>query len=130
MSVCGVSHGAVPFILFLVGGSRCAYRRAALDVKSAYGVAVVHCVERSHLRDTHRRHLQQARNLVHHADARETVLPLSEVEQRHDRRLLVLRRISAEDLLNELFIPGVELEGDVEIVFGRVAVLRSESLAV
>ena len=107
-----------------------AYRRAALHVKPAYGVAVVHCVERSHLVDTHRRHLQQARNLVHHADASEAMLSLSEVEQRHDRRLLVLRGISAEDLLYELFISSVELEGDVEVVFGGVAVLRWKLSAV
>jgi len=51
------------------------------------------------------------------------MLPLSQVEQWHDGGFLVLRRVPAEDLLDELLILRRELERDVEVVFGRVAVL-------
>ena len=89
----------------------------------AHRVAVVHGVESGNLVDTHGGHFQSASNLVHDADAAETVLALAEVEQGHDGSLLVLRRVSAEDFLNELFILGVECEGDVEVVLWCVAVL-------
>lgn len=100
------------------------YRCAALDVELAHRVAVVHGVESSDLVDSHRRHLQESRNLVHDTDAGETVLPLAEVEQRHDGGLLVLAGVAGQDFLDELLILGVELEGDVEVVLGCVAVLR------
>lgn len=90
---------------------------------TAYGVSVVHGVEGGNLVDTHRGHFQSAGNLVHDADAAETVLALAEVEQGHDGGLLVLRRVSAEDFLNELLILGIECEGNVEVVLWRVAVL-------
>lgn len=90
----------------------------------AHGVAVVHGVESGDLVDSHGRHLQDARNLVHDTDAGETVLSLAEVEKRHDGGLLVLAGVAGKDFLDELLILGVELEGNVEIVVGSVAVLR------
>jgi hypothetical protein len=67
-----------------------AYRRAALDVIFPHWVSIVHGVERRDLVYTHRRHLQQSRHFIHDADACESVLSLSEVEQRHDSGFLVL----------------------------------------
>lgn len=90
----------------------------------AHRVAVVHGVESGNLVDSHGRHLQESRNLVHDTDAGETVLPLSEVEQRHDGGLLVLAGVAGQHFLDELLILGVEFEGDVEVVFGCVAVLQ------
>lgn len=80
------------------------------------GLSVVHGVESGNLVDTHGRHFQSACDFVHDADAAEAVLALTEIEQGHDGSLLVLRRVSAEDFLNELLILGVELERDVEVV--------------
>jgi hypothetical protein len=94
-----------------------------LDVVTTNGVSVVHGVESGDLVDTHRRHFQSAGNLVHDADAAETVLALAEVEQGHDGSLLVLGRVSAEDFFDELLILGVEGEGNVEVILGCVAVL-------
>lgn len=100
------------------------YGCAALNVEFAHRVAVVHGVESGNLVDSHGRHLQEPRNLVHDADAGEAVLPLAEIEQRHDGGLLVLAGVAGQDFLDELLILGVELEGDVEVVLGRVAVLQ------
>jgi hypothetical protein len=94
-----------------------------LDVVTTDGVSVVHGVESGNLVDAHRRHFQSAGDLVHDADATETVLALAKVEQGHDGGLLVLRRVSAEDFLNELLVLGIEGEGDVEVVLWCVAVL-------
>lgn len=93
-------------------------------MEPAHGVAVVHGVESGDLVDSHGRHLQDARDLVHDADAGEAVLSLSEVEEGHDGGLLVLAGVAGQDFLDELLILAVELEGDVEVVVGRVAVLR------
>lgn len=41
---------------------------------------VVHGIERSDLVDSHGGHLQDARHLVHHADAGEAVLALAQIE--------------------------------------------------
>lgn len=100
------------------------YRCAALNVELADRVAVVHGVEGRNLVNSHGRHLQESRNLVHDTDAGEAVLPLSKVEQRHDGGLLVLAGIAGQHFLDELLILCVELEGDVEVVLGSVAVLR------
>ncbi len=86
------------------------YGRAGLEMIPPHRTSIVHCVEGRHLVHPHRRHLQQPRDLIHDADAREAVLSLSEVEQRHDRRLLVLARVPAEDFFDELFILHCELE--------------------
>jgi len=102
-----------------------AYGCAALDVESSDWVTVVHCVECCDFVDTHWWHLEQSRDLVHDADAGETVLSLAEIEEWHDGGLFVLRWVSGEDLLDELLILGVEFERDVEVVFWVVTVLRT-----
>lgn len=94
------------------------YRRANLDMKPAYRIPIIHCIKRSHLVHAHRRHLQYPRHLVHDADAREAVLSLPKVQQRHHGRFLVLARVAAEDLGDELLILRVELEGDGWVVDG------------
>ena len=99
------------------------YRCAGLDVELAHGRPVVHGVEGSHLVDAHRGHLENACHLVHDADAGEAVLPLAQVEQRHDGGLLVLGRVALEDLGDDGLILLGELEGDVRVVVGRVAML-------
>jgi hypothetical protein len=78
------------FVCTVHGHSFATYCGADLDVETADWVPIVHGVERGHLVHAHRRHLQQPSDLVHDADAREAVLPLAEVEQWHDSRLLVL----------------------------------------
>jgi hypothetical protein len=98
------------------------YRCAHLDVELADRVPVVHGIERGHLVDTHRRHLKQPRHLVHDADAREAVLSLAKVEQRHYGGLLVLRGVSGQHLLDELLILWCKLERDGRVVDGRIAV--------
>ena len=90
----------------------------------AHGGPVVHGVEGGDLVDAHGGHLEEAGDLVHDADGGEAVLTLAEVEEGHDGGLLVLRRVALEDLGDDGLILGVELEGDVGVVVGRVAVLR------
>jgi hypothetical protein len=51
------------------------------------------------------------------------VLALPEVEDRHDGGLLVLRGVFLEDLGDDGLILSVELEGDIGVVVGCVAVL-------
>ena len=51
------------------------------------------------------------------------MLSLAKVEQGHYSCFLILRRISLQNLGNELLIDIVEFEGDVGIVVGGVAVL-------
>ena len=87
-------------------------------------VPVVHGVEGRNLVYTHWWHLQYPRHLVHDTDAAEAVLALSEVEERHDGGLLVLRGVPGDDLLDEFLILGCEFEGDFEVVFGGVAMLH------
>ena len=99
------------------------YGSANLDVEPADGVAVVHCVKRSDFVHAHRRHFEQARDLVHDADAREAVLALAEVEQGHHGGFFVLRRVAFEDFGDEFLVDGVEGEGDGGVVDGGVTVL-------
>ena len=99
---------------------------AGLDVELANRGPVVHGVERGDLVDAHGGHLEDARHLVHDADAGEAVLALAEVEQRHDGGLLVLGRVPLEDLGDDGLILGGELEGDVGVVVGGVAVLSHQ----
>ena len=87
-------------------------------------VPVVHGIEGRDLVHTHGGHVQYPRNLVHDADACETMLALAEVEERHHGGLLVLRRVPGDDLLDELLILRGELEGDFGVVFRRIAMLR------
>lgn len=90
----------------------------------AHGGSVVHGVERRHLVDAHGGHFEQASDLVHDADGGEAVLALSEVEDGHDGGLLVLRGVALEDLGDDGLILSVELEGNIGVVVGRVAVLQ------
>jgi hypothetical protein len=99
------------------------YRCADLHVELARGIPVVHGIEGGDFVDTHWRHLQYPRNLVHDADARESMLALSEIEERHDGGLLVLGRVPGDNLLDKLLVLGGEFEGDVGIVLRCVAVL-------
>jgi hypothetical protein len=85
--------------------------------------AVVHGVEGSDLVDSSRGHLEKTGNLVHDGDGGETVLALAQVQQWHDSGLLVLGRVSLEDLGDERLILRVELERDVRVVIGCVSVL-------
>jgi len=94
-------------------------------VESSHWVAVVPCVECCDLVDTHWWHLEQSCDLVHDADAGETVLSLAEIEKWHDGGLFVLRGVSGEDLLDELLILRVEFERDIEVIFWVVAVLHT-----
>lgn len=89
--------------------------------------AVVHGVEGSNLVDTHGRHLEEARDLVHDAEAGESVLALAEVEDGHHGGLLVLGRVAGQDLLDHGIVLLAELEGDARIVVGGVAMLVSVS---
>lgn len=102
----------------------CTYGCADLDKELAHGSAVVHGIEGGNLVDTHGRHLEQAGDFVHDADAGEAVLALAEVEQGHDGGLLVLGRIALEDLGDDGLILLVELERDVGVVVGGIAVLN------
>ena len=85
---------------------------------------VVHGVERRDLVHTHGGHLEEARDLVHDADAAEAVLALAKVEQGHDGGLLVLRGVAGDNLLDEFLILLREFERDRSVVLWRIAVLR------
>jgi hypothetical protein len=87
------------------------------------GVTVVHGVECRNLIDTHWRHLQYPRNLIHDTQARKSMLSLSKIEYGHDCRLFVLGRVSLEDLVNELVVLLGELEGNIRIVLGCISML-------
>lgn len=100
------------------------YRRACLHKVLADGRPVVHRVEGGDLVDTHGRHLEEARDLVHDADRREAVLALAQVEDRHDGGLLVLRGVSLEQLFDDSLVFGRKFEGDGGVVVGGVAVLE------
>jgi hypothetical protein len=51
------------------------------------------------------------------------MLSLAEIQQGHYSRLLVLWWVSLEDLVDELVILCRELERDIRVIFGRVAML-------
>ena len=103
------------------------YRRADLQVPLPNRIPIVHGVERRNLIHPHWRDLQYPRNLIHHAQARESMLSLSEVEDGHHGRLLVLGWVALEDLFDELIVLLCELEGDVRVVFGGITMLRLET---
>ena len=100
---------------------------ADLDVELAHWVPVVHGVESRNFVHTHWWHLQYPRNLVHDADAGESVLTLAEIEERHNGGLLVVGGVSRDNLLDELLILFGELERDRRVVLRAVAVLRAVS---
>lgn len=101
------------------------YRCADLNVVLAHGGPVVHGVEGRDLVYTHGRHLQYPRNLVHDANACESMLSLSEIEERHNGGLLVVGGVSRDNLLDELLILGTEFEGNRRVVLRAIAVLRA-----
>jgi hypothetical protein len=101
-----------------------AYRSANLHEILAHGLSVVHGVESRDFVNSHRRHLQKPGNLVHDADARETMLALAEIEQGHDSSLFILWGVAVEDFVNDLQVVLVELERDGRVVVGFVAVLK------
>lgn len=100
-----------------------AYRGAELHEVLANWLAVVHGVEGRNLVNAHWGHLEHASDLIHDADAGETVLALTEVEQRHDSSLLVLGRVALEDLIGECEVLLGKLEREGRVVVGLVAVL-------
>ena len=102
------------------------YGCAGLDEELADGRAVVHGVEGGDFVNTHGRHLEKAGNLIHDANAGEAVLALTEIEDGHNSGLLVLGRVSFEDLVNDGFILLVEFEGNIGVVIRSVAVLERE----
>jgi hypothetical protein len=57
------------------------------------------------------------------------MLALSEVEKRHYGGLFVLRGVPGNDFLDKFLILRRELEGDLEVVLGRVAMLQAELAA-
>lgn len=100
------------------------YRSADLNKVLADRFPVVHGVERCDLVHAHGRHLEDARDFIHDADTGEAVLALSEIEKGHHGGLLVLGRVSLENLVDEFLILLVELEGNGGVVVRRVAVLQ------
>ena len=64
---------------------------------------------------------------MHDAYAGEAVLPLAEIEKGHHGGFLVLWRVALEDLLDELLVDFVELEGDSRIIVGGVTMLKNWS---
>lgn len=104
----------------------CSYGCAGLNKELSDRGTVVHGVERGDFVNTLGRHLEQAGDLVHDADAGEAVLALAEVEDGHDGSLLVLRGVSLEDLFDDGLVLLVKLERDIGIVIGRVAVLQKK----
>lgn len=96
-------------------------------MEAADRVPVVHGVEGRDLVHAHRGHLQHTCHLIHDANACKAVLPLSEVEDGHDGGFLVLRGVSAENLLDELIVLWRKLKGDRGIIDGRVAMLHARS---
>lgn len=100
------------------------YRSANLNEKLADRFPVVHGVESCNLVHTHGWHLQNPRNLVHDTDASVAMLTLAKVKQRHDSRLLVLRGIALEDLIDEGEVLSVELEWERGVVLRAVTMLE------
>lgn len=92
-------------------------------MKPSNRTPVVHGVECRNLVHAHWRHLQDPRDLVHDANACEAMLSLPKIKQGHHRRLLVLARVSAQDLLHELLVDRVEFERNGRIVDVAVSVL-------
>lgn len=66
------------------------YCRANLNMELAHGIPVVHGVECRNLVYSHGWHLKYPSYLIHDADAGESMLALSEVEEWHNGGLLVL----------------------------------------
>ena len=57
------------------------------------------------------------------------MLALTEIENWHNSCLFILRRISLEDLVYELFVCRIELERYIGIIIGCVSVLMVVSMS-
>ncbi len=105
-----LKEGRLTFSLWIFGKRRAAYCRANLDVKTSDRRTIVHGVERSNLVDPHGGHLQNSCNLVHDANARESMLALPQIKERHHGGLLILWGVATEDLRKKLLIRFIEFE--------------------
>jgi hypothetical protein len=99
------------------------YCRANLQVVLPDWTAIVHRIERRNFINAHRGHFQQSRHLIHHTQARESMLALSKIQQWHHGRLLVLWWVALQDLIDELVVLLSELKGNIRIVFWSITVL-------
>lgn len=105
------------------------YGGANLHKVLANGLAVVHSVKSGNFVNAHGGHLQHASDFIHDADASETVLALTQVQQRHHGGLLVLGRVALQNLIDDFEVLLRELERKGRVVLGLVAVLcRSEKM--
>jgi len=102
------------------------YRCASLQVVLPNGVSIVHSIEGGNLIHTHWRHLQQPCDLIHNAQAAESMLSLSEIQQGHHGCLFVLRGVAFQDLINEPVVLLCELEGNACVVLGGISMLESK----
>jgi hypothetical protein len=109
------------------GSENSTYRCADLHEVLAHGFPVVHRVEGCDFVDTHRGHLQDPGNLVHDADAGETVLTLAKIQKRHDGGLLVLWGVTLEDLIDESKVLRVKFKRDRGVVVRLVSMLEANS---
>lgn len=76
---------------------------------------VEHGVKGGDFVHAHGRHVEEARDVVHDADARPAlVLPLTEIEEGNDGRLFVLWGIPGDDFFRLCQVVWVELEGYLE----------------
>lgn len=89
-------------------------------------IPIIHGIKSRHLIDSHWRHLEDPRNLIHHTQTSETRLALAEVEKWHHGGFLVLWWVAGKDLADDGLVLGGEGEGDGGVVLGGVAVLSEE----
>lgn len=106
-----------------MAGENYSYGSADLQKVLPDRLTVVHGVEGCDLVDAHRGHLKHASDFVHNADASVSVLALTEVEQGHHGRLLVLRRVALKDLIGEGEVLLGEGERESRVVGRGIAVL-------
>lgn len=99
------------------------YSSANLNMIFPNRIPIIHRIKSRHLIDSHRRHLEDSRNLIHDAQARKTCLALTEIEKWHHSGFLVLWWVAGEDLFDDGLVLGGEGEGNGGVVLGGVAVL-------
>jgi hypothetical protein len=103
-----------------------AYCCASLQVVLPNRISIVHSIEGGNLIHAHWRHLQQPCDLIHNAQAAESMLSLPEIQQGHHGCLFVLRWIAFQDLIDELVVLFCELEGNAGVVLGGISMLESK----
>jgi len=97
--------------------------RTHLHKVVAHRFPVEHGVKGGDFVHAHGRHLEEARDVVHDADARPSlVLSLAEIEEGDDGRFFVLGRIPGYDVLCFFHVVGGERKGYLWIVMLGVAV--------